>query len=718
MKKFSLFFILTFLFATSLYAVPARKNTRINVTLEDGTMVELSLMGDEYAHWWEDSEGKAYDVSDEGFAVAKSDESLIELRSRGNSLKAERNAARQKRIPLLANDKAKYTGTKRGLVILVNFADLDMQSSTAQEDYDCMFNEEGYSENSHIGSVADYFRDQSYGEFNIEFDVVGPVTVSQPYAYYGQNKSNGDDSHPCELVIETCNLVDSEVDFSTYDWDGNGEVNQVFIVYAGHGENSGASSNTIWPHEWTLAKGARNGDGTGPVTLDGVTVDTYAMTCELRGRTSTIYDGIGTACHEFSHCLGFPDFYDTSYSGGWGMEEWDLLDAGGYNGPDDYGEVPVGYTAYERWVAGWLEPTTLSAGMKITGMQPLNSVPEAYILYNEGNSNEYYLLENRLSDRWFSYVLSYSAPSGMLITHVDYDQTAWDNNTPNKDADHQRMTMFLANNEKGTLRSGIYNISRAQYLGHLYPYEENDSLSAYSTPAATLYNASTDGTYFMNKGIYFITYNSDGTMDFQCLRQASDGNDPNSENVIFYESFDYCDGQGGNDGKWSGNLSYSDFLTDNAGWVSDNAFVAYKCAKVGNTGFAGDITSPAITIDGEAVLSFKLGIWNTTSEAESVQIWMNENFLVDCVAPKGDWEDFSYTIDGKGRTAFLFQGAGRFFLDEVKVVKPESTGIKEINYSYPTKEGIYNLSGQYVGTSLPSLPRGIYIKDGHKIVKK
>ncbi len=517
--------------AQVVVAVPAKKGVVRTVALADGTQVELTLQGDEYAHWWRDASGNTYTIDGGGVASLLSKAEVNSMKAHRAGMMTERNKSRESRLKKLKAEQAKFTGKKRGIVILVNFQDLEMASATPQEDFDRMFNEEGYSDDGHIGSVADYFRDQSYGELDIEFDVAGPVVVSEGYAYYGENV-RGNDKYPCTMVIEACRLVDEEIDFAQYDWDDDGEVDQVFVVYAGYGENaSGVSSNAIWPHEWELSEGERSGDGEGAITLDNVKIDTYAVSCELSGSKGATLSGIGTACHEFSHCLGYPDFYDTSYSGGWGMEEWDLLDCGCYSGPGYNGEVPCGYTAYERWMAGWLEPIELTDGMEVSDVQPLNDAPEAYILYNDGHTDEYYILENRKSDRWFRYLISYTAPSGMLITHVDYSEREWENNTPNNVADHQRMTMFLANNEKGTYNTtyGYYSITRDQYMGHLYPYETNDSLTSLSTPEASLYNENLDGTLYMDKGIYDIALKDDGTMSFVCSteRPAKDtGDDP------------------------------------------------------------------------------------------------------------------------------------------------------------------------------------------------
>lgn len=127
------------------------------------------------------------------------------------------------------------------------------------------------------------------------------------------------------MIIEACQLVDDKVNFKDYDWDGDGEVDQVFVIYAGYGEHAGAPSNTIWPHESSL--------GNRSIMLDGVRINTYACSSELNGNSGQVMAGIGTPCHEFSHCLGFPDLYDTDYSGAFGMSYWDVMNSGSHSGP-------------------------------------------------------------------------------------------------------------------------------------------------------------------------------------------------------------------------------------------------------------------------------------------------------------------------------------------------------------------------------------------------
>lgn len=510
----------------AMLAVPAKRGVSRKATLDDGSSVTLVLCGDEFGHWWESADGRRFSLHENGTTTCLSEKELARMTSRA-SLRQEKTTSR--RIAKMTDaHKNNYIGSKKGLVILVEFPDLRFEISPVNEKMSMMFNEAGYHENNHIGSVHDYFLDQSYGLFDLSFDVVGPIEVSNDYAYYGKNNRYGDDMLPATMVAEACAIIDGDVNFADYDWDGDGTVDQVFVIYAGYGENAGAPSNTLWPHEWTLSEASEYGDGDGVVELDGVIIDTYAISCELAGKSETVMNGIGTACHEFSHCLGFPDFYNTQSYSVLGTEDWDLLSTGSYNGPDNNGEIPAGYTAYERWFAGWLTPIELTLGMNVEAMLPLNEEPEAYIVYNDGNHNEYYLLENRRSDRWFSYWGNVMAnKDGLLITHVDYSEKLWADNTVNTLSSHQRMYVISANNASR-------NAANKEYGKQLYPYEAKDSLTNTSLPMAKVFNKNTDGSMLMNKPIRNITRNDDRTISFICgdIPEDPNGNDNSEESGI------------------------------------------------------------------------------------------------------------------------------------------------------------------------------------------
>lgn len=486
------YFLSLFLFLSSLvtFGVPARRITK-TIKLNDGSTKEVVLKGDEFAHYLQANDGSMYRGNEsEGYQLL----SPIEVSRQHESRIKQRNAVREtRRSRSFLGAKVNTIGKKKGLVILVNFSDRKM-SISANEFHD-FFNKEGYSNYGMGGSVHDYFHDCSYGKFNLTFDVVGPVTVSKSINYYGRNDSNGDDLHVGELIGEAVELADSEsINFKDYDWDGDGEVDQVYVIYAGYGESSGAPSTTIWPHEYDLTSCQYYGDGKGPIKIDGVTVNTYACSNELYGTRGTTIDGIGTACHEFSHCLGIPDMYDTEGSN-FGMDMWDLMDYGCYG---DDGYSPIGYTSYERWTSGWLTPIELNEPCDIKDMPSLSSSPTAYIIYNEGHRDEYYLLENRQQEGWHKYDMGH----GLLILHVDYDESAWYNNTVNNVANHQRMTIIPADNKLSTK-------TVSDYEGDTWPGVKNNTmLTNMSKPAAKTFHENKGGFYYMNRPLTNISENT------------------------------------------------------------------------------------------------------------------------------------------------------------------------------------------------------------------
>ena len=485
----------------SINAVPAMPGVKRTVTLSDGSKVELTLRGDEHYKFYTGSDGFAYRLKNNNFERYSIDEAQREWKSNIALANKSRGSKRTRGV----GETRALTGKRKGLVILMQFNDLAFVTENTQAVFNDFFNKENYTDFNMTGSVKDYFLAQSYGDFELDFDVVGPFTANASMAYYGapytdESGNEHDDSHPAELVREACMKADSLVNFADYDWDGDGKVDQVFVVYAGYAEAQGGSENTIWPHEWVL-----EGEGI-KLTLDGVRISTYACSAELRGAEGTTLDGIGTACHEFSHCLGLPDFYDTDGQNNFGMSYWDVMDAGSYNNSS---RTPAGFTSYERWFIGWLTPTELKGDMtQITNMQPLVDAPEAYIIYNEGNRHEYYLLENRQNKKFDAGLYGH----GLLVLHVDYDPSAWINNKVNTDADHQHLTIIPAD--------GVYNDrTKKELSGDPFPgFTGNTALTNFTTPAATVYNANTDGSYFMNKAIDNITEDEKGLISFVALR--------------------------------------------------------------------------------------------------------------------------------------------------------------------------------------------------------
>ena len=713
MKKI-LFTFTLLLMVLGAAAVPVKPGLWKTLKLSDGTEIRAQLKGDEFGHYWLGEDGRAYIMTQGATTYRQVDAKTV--MSRANALRAKTNAQRVQRLPRRVGTVGNYTGTKRCLVLLVNFQDVQFQEAHDNALYQRIANEEGFSEGEFVGSIADYFKAQSREKFEIDFEVVGPLTVSNNASYYGANDENGTDKYVGKMVCEAVEQAKELVsDWSQYDWDGNGYVEQVYVIYAGRGEADSGIEDTIWPHQYDLISANYFGDGTGPVTVaEGLQVNTYACGSELMASGSL--EGIGTMCHEFSHCLGYPDFYDIDYSGGQGMDAWDLMCGGSYNGN---GFCPAGYTSYERWAAGWLEPIELNeTDVTVENMLSLQNDGDCYVIYNKAHPDEYYLLENRQLDGWDAALPS----AGLLIIHCDYDAEVWAANQPNDDPEHQRMVVVPADGRYQTFEymGGTYLTSEGVKTD---PFPQGDvkafnrkfkTYDNIAQKAARLFNQNADGTFFIDSSVEEITQNPDGSISFKFVAAGVD------QPELFYESFDLCDGKGGNDGGWSGSVANSAFEPDNEGWESEKAYGAYQCAKFGTSSIAGSVTTPVIALNGTTTMTFKAGAWNAAKDGTTLTLSVEGGTVepAEVTLEKGAWTDFTVTLTGTGSIKVtMAMTQGRFFLDEVVVAKPEPTAIQGVRTEPSTSDTqrIYTLDGRYVGTDVNALGRGIYIINGKKV---
>ena len=418
--------------ATLLWAKPARRGALV-VTQEDGTEIVVYQHGDERFHWTTNEAGEWIEQEANGKwqRVPSLSEEQIQARREASKFAIAEQAQRRK--PSATQTAVETNIAEHGLVILVNFSDQAFKATQAEmdsmhngynysRDYSYEYNRVTYDIHTE-GSARQYFYDASFGQYNPKFDVVGPVTVSQKYSYYGSNDYNGNDKHAEQMVYDACLLVDSlypEIDFSTYDNNGDGEMDYVYVVYAGYGEADGGSRNTIWPHSYWITYGGYN------LTIDGVKIDKYACGNEVSA-TSKQHDGIGTFVHEFGHVLGLPDLYGTTSSATHRtLGDWDVMDYGTYNND---GNNPPTYSAYERFFFGWLTPTLITDTALLT-LHDLYTTNEAFIISpndrhnligNDPDTTVFYLIENRQPNIWDDYLEGH----GMMLTKVQYDYDKW-----------------------------------------------------------------------------------------------------------------------------------------------------------------------------------------------------------------------------------------------------------------------------------------------------
>lgn len=484
MKKRIFLFVAIMAMAVSAFGAKANSEPTV-VTQKDGTQIVVQQFGDEYFSWYQMIDGTLlyHEGNDYYVARVEANGNLVStgLLAHAKQLRsdAEKNAVEAQdkslffaecseamRSPMLRepvnvdNTYFPHVGTPKVLVVLADFADQKFcyDDDKTKQIFNMYLNSDGapaigdemVDTNQRLsrnhGSVRQYFKDMSYGQFEPQFDVYGPVHLTENMAYYGSN-TNGRDNMNL-FIPDVCQAVDAEVDFSQYDSNNDGNADLVYIIYAGYGENmSGNSSNCIWPKSGSGAYGS----------FDGVNIVRYGVNNELLGNPAVtasygypLLNGIGLFCHEFSHTLGLPDFYPTTASAqvsNQAMENFSLMDGGEYS---DNGYCPTAYTAYEREAMGWMDIETLDTACEISDVKAVEFGGKAYKIYNDQDptGHEYYILENIQRGGWNNYLgRNGNYAHGLMITHVNYDEQAfsfsWNN--VNNIKGMPRMTVLPAN---------------------------------------------------------------------------------------------------------------------------------------------------------------------------------------------------------------------------------------------------------------------------------
>lgn len=320
------------------------------------------------------------------------------------------------------------------LVILVGFTDCPFTFQNA--DFDIWLNQTGYAVDGGTGSVKDYYRDNSMGQFIPNFHVLGPFTLSKDQTYYaGNSDETGEDTNPRVMIAEAVKLAKAahpEMDFGMFDNDKDGYMDNVNVIYAGYSEASTGNADDMWPHSWSMKEEA--------FSVDGIVVDNYSCSAEFVGSSGQKMDGIGTFVHEFGHILGLKDMYDTDeYTDGYGLDpgDYSLYASGSYNNES---RTPPCLMAFERMQMGWLSPTELKDPEDAI-LPPLAENAARYIDAQPdrtpGTGVEYFILENRQQTGWDTYLPAH----GLLIYHYDYTdemvEKYWSVNGPNNNAKHR-----------------------------------------------------------------------------------------------------------------------------------------------------------------------------------------------------------------------------------------------------------------------------------------
>lgn len=464
-KKTGILFLMLFTSVIYTYAIKAYPGL-VTVTQPDGSKLTIQVKGDEFFKFKTTSDGFLIKQNSHGFYVyanvdaqnkivgssqiarnpeqrTSADAMFLKRMPENIVRNAPRNFQRVKSIAATSQPRkvTPYFGIKKSLVILVNFSDRSYVVPSSNASFTNLLNQAGYSANGATGSAKDYFMASTYGKFTPQFDVVGPYTLNKTIADYGANDQDGYDVDPTQMIADACKLAnDNGLDYSQYDTDNDGYVDNVFVYYAGYNEAEGADENTIWPHRWVVAPGQTYNGTQASVTFDGKIVYDYACTSELNGTSGSTMCGVGTFCHEFGHVLGLPDYYDTSGTQYNTLNEWSIMDAGAYN---NEGRTPPTYSAYDRFYLGYSTPTEVKTPTEVvlypisqSKITPSNFNNQSILLSSSTSHNligdnpnpkEFFVLEYRKKIGWDTYL----PQEGLFIWHIDYDATAWNDNSPN-----------------------------------------------------------------------------------------------------------------------------------------------------------------------------------------------------------------------------------------------------------------------------------------------
>jgi len=445
-------------------AVPAHPRP-MDVMQSDGSKLTLRLVGDEFYHFTmtidgytvlERANGDYVYAVQSGSQLIPSDvmahnpqmRSSHELKMVSTLQKGMTDQTSIARGKLMRSNRDKLMAPRRtdyqhfrGLVVLIEYTDRSFTYGNSyfddmmnQENYTGYYSSEGYFVPC-TGSARDYYHANSMGVFDPQFDIAGPVLVNYSSTTpQGYNNVDG-------IFVSAIEALDSSIDFSQYDGDGDGIVDMIYFIVAGYTANfTGNNSGYLWPHQYYMYYYTSK-------QYDNVYLGRYSCSGEIYGWEDYGYtdpDGIGTIVHEFTHALGIMDLYDTDYGTNGAANdpgEWDVMSGGSYLNDS---RTPAGFSIWERYRLGFAEPEQITEMKAGYTLEPVNTSNQGYWIQSP-NENEFFMIENRQKTGWDAYLPGH----GMLVARVEYDEDQWWNNTINADASHMYYELLRAGNGVG-----------------------------------------------------------------------------------------------------------------------------------------------------------------------------------------------------------------------------------------------------------------------------
>lgn len=728
MKKKFLSLLLTLMAGTGIsMAVPANPAPG-TVAQPDGTVFTARLHGDEFHNYLTTDDGYTV-IKDAGgvwrYAITDADGTIrpgtVTARDADARTDADRTflasiprhlgsemTALQRQARMQARQETAELGLARGvynynkfkgLVILVAFNDRGFSEPNSQDLFNDIMNEANYTgfipsgsstKQVYTGSVRDYFYDNSYNKFSPTFDVVGPVTVNRSQYDIEQT------ANARSVIKEAIEKIDSQVDFSKYDTDGDGTVDMFYVIFAGLGSNNtGNDSRLVWPHASTMPGNV----------YDGVKLGRYACSTELYG--TSLYnciDGIGTICHEFSHVLGLMDEYDTDYSGSGGQSvdpgKWSVMAGGSYN---NYARTPVGYSLLQRYQSNFTVPKILNNPGQYS-LADIDVSGEGYRI-NTSDSREYFLLENRrkTDTKWNVYLPG----EGMLIYRVDStDVSQWTKNTINADPSHNYYEMVRANpNGRG--------LAITDSDGDPFPGSGNvHAVGPYTEPSLTSWN----DRFTVSLQLEDINEDSNGLITFRAAA-ATGGDD--------CEDFESMTTTGTSSKNVAGKYCNWSFTK---GGVYEPGTGLCNGTRAAGLAKGGTLETSAV----DNVTSISMRLFNSADRTSNVRVQYYDNALSSWIVMEDREGNMGTTMEANSAATLRFdipetlrQGlriqikvvtgsdTKRLYIDDVQMRGVTSAApVIDADTAAPTVIGIYDMQGRRLRSAQPGTICIIRYSDG------
>ena len=314
-------------------------------------------------------------------------------------------------------------GTPKVLVIPIAFSNVQAPANMVANLEKVFF---GNSNDTGWESLKSYYYKSSYGLLDISGTILEPYNTGKTTSYYEnlyaqylkdlESYENYEtDVYPdCveyEIIKEVLEYYDNQIDYSDYDYNDDGYIDSIYLVYTADYEED---SDSFW---WAYTNEYYTDDYE---YYDNVEADFYMFMSyefffdQLNGET--IKYNAETLIHETGHLLGLDDYYDYDSSNGpdGGIGGGDMMD---YNVGD--------HNAYSKLLMGWIDPYVVSGATTTINLGSFSKTGDAVFIfkdYEESFFDEYYVIDFYTPDGLNEFCAGdrgLFSEAGIRIYHVD-----------------------------------------------------------------------------------------------------------------------------------------------------------------------------------------------------------------------------------------------------------------------------------------------------------